>query len=161
MNKKTLFVAALTAAISVGLTILLVAPPGTSAQEDKDSRLSSKILRWDEAKITQNEWGEFREFFTGECAGVTDLIVAVAIVKPGEALHKAHRHAEEQFYVAMEGSGTWNLDGKELPLKKGDVFYAEPWKVHGCTNTSKEPLTFFIIRWNGKGVPVPPEPPSK
>ena len=74
--------------------------------------------------------------------------------------HRPHRHAEEEILVITEGSGTWRLDGKEFPLKKGDVLYVEPWVTHGCTNTGKEPMTFFVAKWNGMGIPLPPEPPA-
>jgi mannose-6-phosphate isomerase-like protein (cupin superfamily) len=117
-------------------------------------------MRWDEATPTLDKWGEMRKYMTGEAAGVKDLFTAVAVVKPGEALHKAHRHAEEEFLVITEGSGVWSLDGKDIPLKKGDLLYVEPWVMHGFTNTGSTPLTFFVAKWNGKGVPVPPEPPT-
>ena len=137
---------------------LLLSFQGTGVSGGEESRLRSKLLRWDEAQVSQDSWGEFRRFFAGEGYGAKDLLAAFAVVKPGEALHKAHRHAEEEFLVITEGSGTWSIDGKELPLKKGDVLYVEPWVPHGCTNTSKEPMTFFVARWSGKGVTAPPEP---
>jgi len=137
---------------------LALAFRGPSAPGGEESRLRSKLIRWDEAQATQDSWGEFRRYFAGEGYGVKDVLAAFAVVKPGEALHKAHRHAEEEFLVITEGSGTWSIDGKDVPLKKGDVLYVEPWVSHGCTNTSKEPMTFFVARWSGKGVPAPPEP---
>ena len=45
-----------------------------------------------------------------------------------------------------------------MPLRKGDVLYVAPWVMHGEVNTGKEPLEFFVARWAGKGVPVPPDP---
>lgn len=131
------------------------------AKDGAAKALKSKVLRWEEAEAHSDRWGEIRKYFAGEGAGVKDLFTAMAVIKPGEALHKAHRHAEEEFLVILEGSGAWHLDGKEFPLQKGDVLYVEPWVMHGCTNTGAEPLKFFVVKWNGKGVPVPPEPPAK
>ncbi len=161
MWKKTVIVAAVSAVLSSAATALALRAPGGSAlAAAAEARLPSKVLRWEEAEVTRDRWGEFRRFFAGEGAGVKDVLAAFAVVKPGEALHKAHRHAEEEFLVITEGSGTWSVAGKEFPLKKGDVLYVEPWVMHGSTNTGKEPLTFFVAKWNGKGVPVPPEPPA-
>jgi mannose-6-phosphate isomerase-like protein (cupin superfamily) len=122
------------------------------------ARLTSKVVRWDEAQTSRDKWGEFRRFFDGEGYGANGLLAGMATVKPGEALHAAHRHAEEEFLFITEGSGTWILDGKEFPLKKGDVLYVAPWVVHGEVNTGKEPMSFAVARWAGKGVPVPPDP---
>jgi mannose-6-phosphate isomerase-like protein (cupin superfamily) len=53
-----------------------------------------------------------------------------------------------------------SLDGKEFPAKRGDILYTEPWVHHGLTNTSSEPLSFVVVRFNGKGVAVTPRRPA-
>ena len=126
-----------------------------------EPRLATKIAGWDEAPVEKGPWGEIRKFFIGEGVTAKSLLAAVATVKPGEALHAAHDHAEEEFLFITEGSGTWSVAGKEHPLRKGDVLYVEPWVPHGCTNTGKEPLAFFVARWLGKGVPAPPQPKGR
>jgi mannose-6-phosphate isomerase-like protein (cupin superfamily) len=87
--------------------------------------------------------------------------VAVAVVQPGKAVHQAHRHAEEEYLALVEGSGTWHLDGKELPAQRGDVLYVEPWVYHGLTNTGDTPLIFLVVRYNGQGVVPPPRPDDR
>ncbi len=116
------------------------------------------LVGWDALKGTEAPWGEIRRYFTGETAATKDLLIAAVVVKPGMAVHKAHRHAEEEYLYIVEGTGTWKVDGKESPLKKGDVLYAEPWAFHGLTNTGTEPLTFFVVKYNGKGVQPPAHP---
>jgi mannose-6-phosphate isomerase-like protein (cupin superfamily) len=122
------------------------------------SALTSKVIGWDKAKSHVADWGEMRTYFTGKTFGTTNMFTAMAVVKPGQSVHPAHRHAEEEFLVLTKGSGTWRLDGKEFPAKEGDVLYIEPWKFHGLVNTSKEPLTFFVVRWNNQGVAPPAAP---
>jgi mannose-6-phosphate isomerase-like protein (cupin superfamily) len=148
---------------ALGVALLAVtfvpAPPGGEAPPPAaPKRLATKVLRRDEATASRDAWGEFRRYFDGEGATAKDLLAGVAAVKPGQALHEAHRHAEEEFLYIVEGSGTWSVEGKDLPLKKGDVLYVEPWAMHGCRNTGQEEMVFFVARWLGKGVPRPPEP---
>jgi mannose-6-phosphate isomerase-like protein (cupin superfamily) len=50
------------------------------------------------------------------------------------------------------------LDGKELPVQKGNVVYAAPWTKHGLKNTGDGPLTYYMVKWNNKGVKVPAKP---
>jgi len=85
----------------------------------------------------------------------------VAVVEPGKAVHKSHRHAEEEYLVLVEGSGTWSLAGKESPAHRGDVLFVEPWVYHGLKNTGEKPLIFLVVRYSAKGVPVPPRPDNK
>jgi mannose-6-phosphate isomerase-like protein (cupin superfamily) len=120
--------------------------------------LTTRVMNWDDARSRTDSWGEMRFYYTGETYATKDLLVAVAVVKPGQSVHPAHRHAEEEFLVIAEGTGVWHVDGSESPARKGDMLYVEPWVFHGLVNTGETPLTFFVIRWNGKGVPLPPEP---
>ncbi|MBI4607199.1 MAG: cupin domain-containing protein [Planctomycetes bacterium] len=154
----------LVSAAAGAIAAAALAPLASSAAPppaDAGSRFRSKVVRWEEAAATEHPWGEFRRYFTGEGAGVKDVFTAVAVVKPGEAVHKAHKHAEEEFLAILAGEGVWHLDGKELPLKKGDILYVEPWVMHGCTNTGSEPLKFLVVKLSGKGVPVPADPAAQ
>jgi len=55
----------------------------------------------------------------------------------------------------VDGEGTWSIEGKEFKAQKGDMMYAEPWDWHGITNTGDTPLTFFVVKWDNKGVELP------
>jgi mannose-6-phosphate isomerase-like protein (cupin superfamily) len=128
---------------------------------DKPPLLKSKIVGWDEARKTEADWGQMRFYFTGETAGTKNVLTAVAVVEPGKAVHKSHRHAEEEYLVLVDGSGTWSLDGKDSPARRGDVLYVEPWVYHGLKNTGERPLIFLVVRYAGKGVPAPPRPDNR
>lgn len=121
----------------------------------------SEVVRFEDAKTQQADWGEMRRYFTGETFGVKDVLTAVAIVEPGKSVHRAHRHAQEEYLIVAEGSGTWSLDGKEFPAQRGDILYTEPWVYHGLTNTGDEQLIFVVVRFNGKGIPLPPRPDNR
>jgi mannose-6-phosphate isomerase-like protein (cupin superfamily) len=135
--------------------------PFLDAAEKGPEKLTSKIVGWEEARQHQADWGQMRFYFTGETAGTKNVLTAVAVVEPGKAVHKSHRHAEEEYLVLVEGSGTWSLAGKESPAKRGDVLFVEPWVYHGLKNTSEKPLIFLVVRYTAKGVPVPPRPDNK
>ena len=154
MNRTCTIIASLVVGGLTGawITHTLAAP--------KENAISTQVRAWNDARSHVDSWGEMRFYFTGETYATKDLLTAVAVVKPGESVHPAHRHAEEEFLVIAEGSGQWHVDGREFPANKGDVLYVEPWLFHGLVNTGQTPLTFLVIRWNGKGLPVPPEPPG-
>ncbi|MBM3335091.1 cupin domain-containing protein [Candidatus Sumerlaeota bacterium] len=121
----------------------------------------SLIVRQDETKITKGDWGQMYHYFAGESLATRNVLVAVAVVQPGKAVHRAHRHSQEEYLMLIAGSGVWSLDGKETVAKTGDVLYAAPWVYHGLTNTGAQPLKFAVVRYDGKGVELPPRPDKR
>ncbi len=152
---------ALLALSAVGLASAMLAISATDAADPQPPMLKSKIVRWDDAQPLRADWGELRFYFRGQTRGTKDVLTGVAMVEPGKALHRSHRHAEEEYLIVAKGSGTWSLDGKESPAKAGDILYVEPWVYHGLTNTGDEPLFFVVVRHNAKGVTVPPRPDDR
>jgi mannose-6-phosphate isomerase-like protein (cupin superfamily) len=150
----------LPALCGVGLAFGLLALRPTAAAPGP-AALRSQVVRWDDARSNRADWGQMRRYFTGETFATKDVLAAVAVVEPGKAVHRAHRHAQEEYLLVVEGSGTWSLDGKESPARRGDVLYVEPWVYHGLTNTGDTRLVFAVIRYNGKGVEPPPRPDDR
>ena len=89
--------------------------------------------------------------------GLEKLVTGIAELKPGQEIHPPHTHEEEEFLFVAEGTGTWTVEDQQFEAKKGDMLYAEPWKLHGVTNTSENPLTFYFFKWNNRGVAAPAE----
>jgi quercetin dioxygenase-like cupin family protein len=152
--------AALFATGFVAAWLLLPLRPG-HAQAQAEGLFASGLVHREEAIPTRGEWGEWLRYFRGETHGTKDMVVLAVNLKPGQAPHPPHRHAEEEFMILAEGTGTWHLDGKELPARKGDVVYAAPWTVHGLKNTGDAPLTYYLVKWNNKGVRAPEKPAER
>lgn len=145
---------------SVVLVIALLVRPA-SAQNPAGQDLESQIVRWNDAKSHSADWGEMRRYFHGQTFGTEKTFVAAAVVQPGKSIHKAHRHAEEEYLAVVDGTGTWWLDGNESPARRGDILYVGPWVYHGLTNTGDKPLVILVIKYNGKGVQPPARPDDR
>jgi len=138
--------------------VLLVSSSHGVVASTRPSTIQSKIVTWKDASSHKAEWGEMRTYFRGKTLGTKDAFAAVAVVKPGKAVHRAHRHVEEEYLVINEGSGVWQLGDKTFPARKGDMLYVEPWIYHGLTNTGNDPLMFTVIKFSSKGVKLPLRP---
>lgn len=149
------------AAALAGGVLLALGWLGWGRAADTPPPLKSQVVRWDEARIHKADWGQMRFYFTGQTGATENVLTAVAVVEPGKAVHKAHRHAEEEYLVLVDGSGTWHLAGKEFPAQRGDILYVEPWVYHGLKNTGDRPLIFVVVRYRGKGVASPPRPDER
>lgn len=119
--------------------------------------LASRIIRKAEARKGGGAWGSIYTYTAANTLtyGTDSMLTAELEFLPGKQLQPPHQHADEEFQYVIEGSGTWTLNGKEIPLEPGDLMYAKPWDVHGIANTSAAPLRFFVVKWTSKGVPKP------
>jgi mannose-6-phosphate isomerase-like protein (cupin superfamily) len=116
---------------------------------------ASGVVSLAKAELKKEAWGELRISHTGETYNCKDVLSAHVTVNPGQWPHPEHQHAEEEFVVLVEGEGVWYLNGKEIPAKKGDVFYVAPWDMHTMKNTGTTPFVFYVAKLGGKGVPAP------
>jgi mannose-6-phosphate isomerase-like protein (cupin superfamily) len=146
---------------AVGFMVALLVGRATGAADAEPKLLKSGVVDWDRAALHAADWGQMRTYFSGQTRGTKDVLTAVALVEPGKAVHRAHRHSQEEYLIIAAGSGTWSLAGKDFPAKRGDILYAEPWVYHGLTNTSDEPLIFIVVRYNPKGLSIPPRPDNR
>jgi quercetin dioxygenase-like cupin family protein len=122
--------------------------PHVQGQGRMEGSLASALVRMEDAVPTRGPWGEWRRYFRGDTHGTRDMVVLTVTLKPGQAPHPPHQHAEGEFMILAEGAGTWTLDGKCMPARKGDVVYAAPWTLHGLKNTGDTPLTYYMVKWN-------------
>lgn len=130
-------------------------------QKQPPDDLVSQIVRAGDVKPKVAGWGETRQHFQGQTFATENIFIATSLVRPGKCNHWSHRHAEEEYMVMVEGTGTWILDGKEYPAQRGDVVYAAPWVYHGFVNTSDAPATYVVLRYKGKGVKPLPQPDDR
>jgi len=153
-SMKRMYGLLLLAAVAFPIASAVAAEPGPG-------ELKSGVIRFDETKVHTGDWGSMHRYFAGKTFATEGAFVAVAVIEPGKAVHKEHRHAEEEYLAVVEGSGVWALDGKEFPAKRGDILYVEPWVYHGLTNTGDKPLVFLVSKYNGQGVTPRPQPDDR
>jgi len=117
--------------------------------------LESRIIREADAKKSTGTWGAI-EIYTADgtpTVGTSSMLVAELEFRPGQRLQPPHRHENEEFQYVISGSGTWHLNGKDIPLQPGDLMYAKPGDLHGIANTGTEPLRFLVVKWISKAAP--------
>ncbi|KAJ5679440.1 Lipoamide Acyltransferase [Penicillium macrosclerotiorum] len=73
----------------------------------------------------------------------TDTIYGgLQIVNPGETA-PAHRHIAFAARFIIDGEGFTAVEGKRMPLKRGDVIVTPTWHWHDHGNESKEPVIWL------------------
>ena len=84
------------------------------------------------------------DYLSGMCTGM-------AVLDPGASPHPPHRHPEEEILIISEGTAEIECDGKVTVCGPGAIMYCAGNVLHGITNNSKVPLTFYWSKWLGRG----------
>ena len=73
------------------------------------------------------------------------LLVGLNAFEPGQE-HALHAHAGmDKVYQVIEGEGVFLLEGRELPMRAGDLLIAPEGVPHGVRNMSAERLLVLAI----------------
>jgi len=73
------------------------------------------------------------------------LLVGLNAFEPGQ-LHELHAHQEmDKLYIVVEGDGLFLLEGRELPMRTGDVMVAPEGVPHGISNTGRGRLLVLAV----------------
>jgi len=75
----------------------------------------------------------------------TRLLVGLNAFEPGQA-HALHAHAGmDKVYSVIEGEGVFLLEGRELPMRAGDLLVAPEGVPHGVRNTGGGRLLVLAV----------------
>ena len=70
---------------------------------------------------------------------------AMAELAPAaEVGYHVHIGESESYYI-ISGCGTYNDNGREVPVSVGDVTFTPNGEGHGISNTGTEPLRFIAL----------------
>lgn len=73
------------------------------------------------------------------------LLVGLNAFEPGQS-HPLHAHAGmDKVYSVIEGEGVFLLEGRELPMRTGDLLVAPEGVPHGVKNTGSARLLVLAI----------------
>lgn len=86
--------------------------------------------------------------FTRDKAAKEQAIKEVSwlTLQPGDSIGYHQHVTNEDAYVIVSGEGVFkDKDGKDVPVKAGDVTIVRKGESHGLANTGKEPLVFVDV----------------
>ncbi|MEP7162281.1 MAG: cupin domain-containing protein [Candidatus Moraniibacteriota bacterium] len=86
----------------------------------------------------KNDWFR-KEIVTGE-----NSQVFLMSIDAGEDIGE-ETHSLDQTLVFVSGHGIAMLDGKEVPVESGDLFFVPAGTKHNFINNGSEPLKLFTV----------------
>jgi mannose-6-phosphate isomerase-like protein (cupin superfamily) len=107
------------------------------------------LIRNDRKEVAGGHGTVVTEYaFTRDKAKKDDAIKEVSWLRlmPGDSIGYHPHVANEDVYVIVSGEGTFkDKDGKDKPVKAGDVAIVRKGESHGIANTGKEPLVIVDV----------------
>ncbi|HBN57377.1 MAG TPA: cupin domain-containing protein [Lachnospiraceae bacterium] len=86
-----------------------------------------------EALLNKEELGKHCRMFTQ------------VTIPAGCELGYHEHHGETETYYILRGSGVYNDNGTEVPVRAGDVFFCQDGHGHGLVNTGEYELSFVAL----------------
>ncbi len=77
--------------------------------------------------------------------GASARLYAKASIEVGATLGYHEHHGESETYYILAGEGMYNDNGREYPVKAGDVTFTDDGQGHGMRNTGTENLVFMAL----------------
>ena len=73
------------------------------------------------------------------------LLIGLNAFEPGQS-HAMHTHLDmDKLYTVVQGSGLFLLEGRELPMRAGDLLVAPAGVPHGVRNDSDARLLLLAV----------------
>ena len=73
------------------------------------------------------------------------MLVGLNAFEPGQA-HELHSHeGMDKLYHVLEGDGVFLLEGRELPMRAGDLLIAPDGVRHGIRNNGTDRLLVLAV----------------
>ena len=97
--------------------------------------------------ISPHDHAPWRADKMGKCTLFESARVLVGLnaFEPGQS-HALHAHAGmDKVYQVVEGEGVFLLEGREMPMKAGDLLVAPEGAPHGVSNRGEQRLLVLAI----------------
>ena len=114
------------------------------------AEIPSELVLLKDSKEHSEAFGELRVFLDGQTGQLKSLIVGSLELKAGQTPHPPHTHPEEEVLLVAEGECEIMLEGKTTKAGPGTVMYAPSNHIHGISNTSTSPMTFYYFKYLAK-----------
>lgn len=129
------------------LTLVLCAP---AIAADPGQMFAKETLKtWDREKVAGGEGTLYGKFsFTRNDAAATHAIKEIGwmTLQPGASIGMHKHENNEDAYIIISGEGLFtDSNGKETPVKGGDITLARKGQSHALKNTGKVPLIFLDV----------------
>ncbi len=71
----------------------------------------------------------------------------ITYLKAKRPSHAPHQHVDTEIILLINGETEMMIDGKTYKAGPGDLYIAESGKLHGISNATDKPSSYFAFKW--------------
>lgn len=105
------------------------------------------LLNKDSLAYTEKDNKGTRKYFDRPTAMCDNYEMHITYLKAKGPSHAPHQHVDTEIILVIEGNVGMMIDGKNYEGSAGDMFIAESGKMHGVSNASDKPCSYFAFKW--------------
>jgi quercetin dioxygenase-like cupin family protein len=105
------------------------------------------LLNYDSLAYTENGNKGTRKYFDRPTAMCENYEMHITYLKTKGPSHAPHQHKDTEIILVIEGETEMTIDGKHYTAGAGDFYIAESGKMHGVSNASDKPCSYFAFKW--------------
>jgi (S)-ureidoglycine aminohydrolase len=98
-----------------------------------------------EYKEANNKGG--RKYFDRPTAMCENYEMHITYLKAKGPSHAPHQHVDTEIILMIDGETEMMIDGKTYKAGPGDLYIAESGKLHGISNATDKPCSYFAFKW--------------
>lgn len=129
--------------VAPGLALRASTPPPVTPE--KTYTLDTCVTVFDPAKLFKNGPGQ-AFWFADEHLTPDHRTVKLSIMPPRSASHPPHFHPEDEFFLVLEGTAEFFLNGQTRVVKAMASLYAPSNVPHGIRNVGDTELRYLVIK---------------
>ncbi len=116
----------------------------TDSLKTKDWNIRNCVNQFDSSKTVPTKagyqyWFADKDFLNGRT-------LKMSVVKPNDATHPPHKHAEDEFFFILEGKAMLYLAGDSVLCEPYTSFYCPSMVMHGLRNAGNTTLKYLVIK---------------
>jgi mannose-6-phosphate isomerase-like protein (cupin superfamily) len=105
------------------------------------------LLNADSLAFKNTDKGGGRKYFDRPTAMCENLEIHVTSLAHKGPSHAPHTHIETEITLVIDGDTEMTIDGKTYTAGPGDLYFANSGTLHGISNASDKPCSYFAIKW--------------
>lgn len=105
------------------------------------------LLNHDSLTYTEKNNKGTRKYFDRPTAMCENYEMHITYLKVKGPSHAPHQHVDTEMILIIEGETEMTIDGKNYKAGPGDLYIAESGKMHGISNATDKPTSYFAFKW--------------
>ncbi|MBC3786990.1 cupin domain-containing protein [Spirosoma utsteinense] len=115
--------------------------------------IASKVYSWSQVPVVRQTGYEERTLLDGTTTDLANLTVQAVTLPANQPAQSSQQLDEETLLIIRTGKLTLTLGEKTKTLGPGSVAVIMPGDAHRLENKSKEPLTYYLMRYTSNDMP--------